>query len=57
MNATTLMHPMTTPAARAARAATPRRTLRTSLLGAVVLALAWGLLAASFLFDVARPPL
>jgi predicted Co/Zn/Cd cation transporter (cation efflux family) len=54
MNATTLTHPMTT---LAARTAPPRRTLRTSLLGAVVLALAWGLLAGSFLFDVARPPL
>jgi len=54
MNATTLMHPLTT---LAASAEPPRRGPRTSLMGAVVLALAWGLLAGSFLFDVARPAL
>lgn len=53
MNATILMHPMTSPAARAGP---PRRAHRTSLAGGLALFLAWTALAGSFLYDVARPP-
>jgi hypothetical protein len=49
----TLPHPMTTLAPNGAPA---RHLSRTSPTGAVILALAWSLLAGSFLLDVARPP-
>jgi hypothetical protein len=47
------MHPVTN---LAASAQPPKRGPRTGLTGALVLALAWSLLAGSFLLDVARPP-
>jgi hypothetical protein len=53
MYGATLLHPLTTPAAGAAPA---RRVPHTGPTGALVLALAWSLLAGSFLVDVARPP-
>ena len=53
MYGATLLHPMTILAPSAVPA---RRLPRTGLAGAVVLALAWSLLAGSFLLDVARPP-
>jgi hypothetical protein len=53
MYAATLEHSTTSLAPSAGRA---RRLPRSRLTGAVVLALAWSLLAGSFLLDVARPP-
>lgn len=53
MNGATSIHTMTNLFSRAEQ---PRRVLRTTLRGGVVLMLAWILLEGAFLFDVTRPP-
>jgi hypothetical protein len=61
MTAATLIHPLATllrpRPAQARRDVSPRRGPRTHLRGALVLALVYGLLAGTFLYDLARPVL